>query len=463
MAPELLRIIQSASTPVAVPPDVPAPPTVPGPRGNVAGLRTLLDVMRRGVEASLDYRARYGDVYTFTLGGTPMVGIWDADAVHRILRSDDRAWSTAMGWMKFMFEGLDETRGNIGGLLAVDFEDHRIARKLVAPAFTTKAIDGYLATARRHFAETNAAWVARGHVDFKREGRTLLSRVAGEIFTGIRDPERMAVVDRALADFWNVQFAISRRAWLSPTFRRARRGFWKLLEILAELAPERRANGGEDLFSLLCNAPEREDLSDEDVVRIFVNILAAAFDTTSAGLASMAYLVAKHPEWQERLRAEAMAIGDRPVDVAAAREMKDHDLVWKETLRLYPVAAFLPRKTLREVEVGGHRLAPGTLALFASGAMGRHPAWWNEPDRFDPERFSPERAEDKKHPAISNPFGGGAHVCIGMQLATMEVKAFWQDLLRRCRVRLAPDYEAHSVATPLGSISGDVRLALEPL
>jgi cytochrome P450 len=143
--------------------------------------------------------------------------------------------------------------------------------------------------------------------------------------------------------------------------------------------------------------------------------------------------------------------------------MRLHELVWKETLRLMPVASFLPRRPLRDVKVGGHTLRAGTLALVAAGAMGRHPAWWNEPSKFDPERFTPERAEDKKHPGIYNPFGGGAHVCIGMQLATMEVKAFWHDLLRRCRFRLTKDYDGHHTASPLGTVSGKVELTLDPI
>ena len=54
-------------------------------------------------------------------------------------------------------------------------------------------------------------------------------------------------------------------------------------------------------------------------------------------------------------------------------------------------------------------------------------------------------------------------MCIGTQLATMEVKAFFHDLLRRCRFRLTHDYDAHHTASPLGIVSGDVELTLEPL
>jgi cytochrome P450 len=98
-----------------------------------------------------------------------------------------------------------------------------------------------------------------------------------------------------------------------------------------------------------------------------------------------------------------------------------------------------------------------------AGAMGRHPKWWKEPTKFDPERFAPERAEDKQHPGIYNPFGGGAHACVGMQLANFEAKAFWHKLLHACRFSLEKDYEARHTYNPLGCVSGSVSLRLEPL
>lgn len=93
----------------------------------------------------------------------------------------------------------------------------------------------------------------------------------------------------------------------------------------------------------------------------------------------------------------------------------------------------------------------------------RDPAWWTEPERFDPDRFSEGRAEDKKHKGLFLPFGAGAHACIGMQLATAEVKAFWHAMLTRCSFRLARDYEARHSFTPLGCVTGDVALVVERL
>jgi cytochrome P450 len=60
------------------------------------------------------------------------------------------------------------------------------------------------------------------------------------------------------------------------------------------------------------------------------------------------------------------------------------------------------------------------------------------------------------------PFGAGAHACVGAQIANVEVKAFWHAMLQRCRFRLATPYEARHGYLPIGILSGDIDLIVEP-
>jgi len=226
--------------------------------------------------------------------------------------------------------------------------------------------------------------------------------------------------------------------------------------------PQRRARGGEDLFSRLCCTPsDIEWVDDNAMVRLFIGVMLGAFDTTAAGVASMAYLLARHPTWQDRVREEALALGEGPIGYEDIRRLETADCAWKETLRLFPITSNLPRYTLRDVEIAGHRIPAGTLVLAAIGPAQRDAAWWTRPDRFDPDRFADGRAEDRKQPFM--PFGAGAHACIGTHLASAEVKAFWYAMVTRCRFRLARDYQGHHTYTPMGSISGDVGLVVERL
>lgn len=459
--PALLAHIKSPGRPHRAPKAPSLPTSIPGAAGFFGALDLLFGTLRHGVAHGVKQREKYGDIHQAQFVGVPMVFVWDADEIHKMMKNDERVWSTALGWDALMFEGLDPDAPNSGGLGTADFEDHRATRKLVQPAFTLKAIEGYLEIADRHFAKTLPAWIDRGAVSFKIEVRALLASVANEIFTGLSEPAQIASVDRALSDFWHGMMAIARNTWVSPTYRRSRAGLATLLRTFVALVPERRENPGVDLFSRLCAVTDNDGMTDEALVRVFVSIMFGAFDTTAAAMTSMAYLLAKHPEWQERLRAEAEAAGDAPLDVAAMKNMKEHEWAWKETLRLMPINSFLPRRALRPVTIAGHELPAGAFVAPMNGAIGRHPRWWKEPTKFDPARFSPERAEDKQHGGIFNPFGGGAHACIGMQLANMEMKIFWHRILRGCSFRLTRDYEARHTFTPMGMVSGHVGLTLE--
>ena len=313
------------------------------------------------------------------------------------------------------------------------------------------------------FARAIDRWVADGRVTFKPAIRRLLAEVSTRIFIGVDDPREAETLDRALADFWGGPMAMTKNRWLSPKWRRAMNGHRTLRETLRPKVAERRRGEGTDLFSRLCRTErEGEWLDDDRLVRLFIGLLAGAFDTTSLGLASMMHLLARHPEWQDRLREEARA-NPGPLAAEDVRRLEATDRAWKETLRLFPVSANIPRVSLRDVEVGGHRIPAGTLVQAMTGPLGRDPKWWTEPTKFDPDRFTTARAEDRKHPGAFVPFGAGAHACIGMHLSNLEAKLFCHALVTRCRFRLVDDREAGHEYAPLGSVKGDVGLVIEKI
>jgi cytochrome P450 len=379
--------------------------------------------------------------------------------VARIARNGDQAWSSALAWNVF-FDGIDSSSETLDMLVTLDFEPHREARRLLQPAFGAAATEGYLEAARPLFERAVDGWIAQGRVAFKPEVRRLLADVSSHIFLG--GDEDGAMLDHALADTWSAPLALAKNRWLSPAWRRAVRGHRRLREKLRARIPERRARGGDDLFSrMCCMARDVDWLDDDAMVRLFISVMLGAFDTTAAGLASMAYLLAKHPEWQERLREEALAAGRAPIAYEDMRRLEATDRVWKETLRLFPIVGGLPRCALRDAEIGGNHIPAGAFVLAMIGPAQRDAAWWTCPGRFDPDRFADARAEDKRSAGLFMPFGAGAHACIGSHLASVEVKAFWHAMVTRSRFRLARDYEGHHTYTPMGSVSGNVALVVE--
>jgi cytochrome P450 len=434
---------------------------IPGESGLWHGIANTLGVTQLGVAHLQAQVRRYGPIYRHMIGGDAAVFVSDADLLASIARNEDKTWSTALAYRRLFSPVMPgvETHDTITTL---DFDQHRDARRLLQPAFSPAALESYTEVAQSAFDPEIERWVKRGRVQFRAEARRLFADVAGRIFLGISDPSEAKWLDKATADVWASLTVLVRSALLNPTWRRALRGYQSLYSTLLTRVPGRRSSGGHDLFSLMCRG-QTEPFDDARLVRTFFGILMAAFDTTSLATTSMAYLLAKHPDWQERLRAEALAVSPAAAGFAGLKQLELHDRAWKETLRLYPLALGLPRFALRDVELLGHSIPAGTFVNALIGPVLRDPRYWTSPDQFDPDRFAPDRAEDKRHRGAYLPFGSGAHACIGLSLATLEAKTFWRTLLSRARIKLARNYRARHHFRPLGSVSGPVELILEAL
>jgi cytochrome P450 len=433
---------------------------VPGESGLWNGMKTIFGMFNEGYAFFLRQRGEFGDVIRTQFGFDPIVCVFDPELVSKILVNQDGAWSAALGW-RTLFDRIDTTSDTMDMLVGLDFAPHKDARKLMQPAFSHAAVTGYIEAATDEFAKALPTW--RGTVAFKPAVRRVFAGVAGRIFMGVDDPKDVAMIDRSMALFWAASMAPIKKRLVSRAWRQGLHGYRMLFEHLRALVPERR-RGPErnDLFTRLCKLPKDVDwIDDATLVRLFMSIMIAAFDTTSFAVSSMAYLLARHPEWQERLREESRRVSDDRVGRDHLAELEQMEWVWKETLRVFPVAPDAPRRTLRTVKLGEHELPAGTMTLPMLGPLLQHPKWWQKPDVFDPERFSPARAEHKQHRAIYLPFGAGAHACIGAQLAEVEAKVFFHQLLSKVRFRLADDQKVRHQFRPLGQVSGPVRLVFE--
>jgi cytochrome P450 len=108
-------------------------------------------------------------------------------------------------------------------------------------------------------------------------------------------------------------------------------------------------------------------------------------------------------------------------------------------MRLYPPVYALARRAEREDEIGGHRIAPGSLLVVSQWATHRHPRIWDDPETFNPDRFTPDQ-EAARHRYAYFPFGAGPRGCLGSHFAMQEAQIALAVLLRRYRLHapLAP-------------------------
>lgn len=458
--PAIVREVGDVGRPERALEDLPSLKHIPGKEGLLTGIANIWGWMKHG-QAHLQAQAkRYGPIYRIQIGPNVYVAVTDPALGGKILRNADGAWSTALGWLMMIGGVVD---GRVDSPATLDFGPHRDVRRLLQPAFKADALASYVQIANRHFAPEIGQWLADGRVAFKPKARMLFARVSAEVFLGLDDPTEADKLDKAMVDYWRGIMAPVRNTWVSPAWRAARRQYRDLVSHFSKQVQARRAGDGVDLFTRLCQTNEKVDwLDDEGLVRVLTGVMTASFDTTSAAVTSMAYVLATKPEWQERLRAEAQQPSQDGATYDGIKSLEELDWFWKETLRFYPVAAHVPRLALRDVTLGGYQIpAGGYITVVLSNAM-RDPSSWKEPDQFDPERFAPPRSEDKHNRGAFLPFGGGHHACIGSQLAGLQAKAFWYQFLRKARIRLARPYLAKHQYGPLGMVSGDVSLIVEP-
>jgi cytochrome P450 len=231
---------------------------------------------------------------------------------------------------------------------------------------------------------------------------------------------------------------------------------------------ERRESGDDrgDLLSMLLLAQDVEGdgqgLTDRQIRDEVVTIFLAGHETTASALAWSWYLLAQHPEAQQRLQAEVdEVLADRPATLADLPRLLYANGVFAESLRLYPIAAMIFRRALEDHAVGHYVIPRGGIVMLSQYAMHHDARFYADPEAFDPGRWAPELQAVRPRYSYF-PFGGGPRVCIGEGFATMEGVLVLATVLQRWRPQLLTEPEVRLDAK-FGTRPSDAwRFRLEP-
>lgn len=297
------------------------------------------------------------------------------------------------------------------GTPMVNMDDPRHARlrRIVFRAFTPKMlakIEGDIqATATRIVDDV----LAEGPRDFVAQVAARLPIHVICAMMGIPERARPYVLSRidAMTEYSGVRGSLA-----SPRTLRLLYGNLKAIvdlhRLVARLGEARRRDPSDDLVSALVNAnPDGERLSVKELGSFFDLLLVAGNETTRNALAHGLKLFTDHPDQRDLL------LGDYDARIGGAIE---------EIVRyVSPIIQF--RRTLTEDhELGGHRFRAGDKVVLFYPAANRDPEVFADPDVFDITR-SP-------NPHVG--FGGpGPHLCLGANLARMELKIMFRELYTR--------------------------------
>jgi cytochrome P450 len=302
----------------------------------------------------------------------------------------------------FSSEGTDTAQGLLPMIQALDPPRHDGLRQLVSKAFTPRRMADMEPRIRAIARELIDGFAGAGEADLLAQfARHLPSRVIGEML-GVPAERR----EQFLA--WTESMVEARPA--TTPAERNRHPALRIYQEFARLLQERRSERRDDLMSALLDAElDGRRLDQDELLGFCFVLIVAGNDTTTNLIAPGAVLLAGHPD-QRRLLVED------PGRIPGAVE---------EMLRFESPAQALPRVTRRPVTLHGREIPEGALVRLVWAAANHDEREFPDADRFDVTRSIP------RHLA----FGQGVHFCLGANLARLEARVAFEELLARL-----PDY-----------------------
>src|SRR6266446_7180581 len=454
----------------------PMPPRPPGPRG-LPWLGTSFMASRDSTRKLTQWARDYGDIVYYHFLDFHFYILFHPQHIEQVLlgKTDN--------FVKGITSRADtELIGN--GLLTSDGDFWRRQRKLSNPAFHRESLVRYADITTEEATRLLQRWKNGETLNIHNDMMNVTLRIVLRSLFGSDLGESMKVIEPALdaimvssSGFHSIAFFLG-----IPTPTRARhfravreidrvvyaliaRGREKLKSSSGRVADAERqtAGGAKDLLTLLLTARDDDgnSMSDQQLRDEVITLLLAGHETTALNLSWSWYLLAQHPEVEEKLHAELDAVlGGRPPSAADLPKLQYTDRVIRETLRLNPPAWRIFRRTQEPFTVGEYVLPAGSNIVLSQWVTQRDPRWFSEPERFHPDRWSEEAMA--KFPRFAYfPFGGGPRVCIGAGFAMMEATLLLATIAQRYRMRLTPNQRI----TPMPSITlrprNGIRVSLE--
>ncbi len=171
-------------------------------------------------------------------------------------------------------------------------------------------------------------------------------------------------------------------------------------------------------------------------------------------------IAATHPDARARFHEEVdRVLQGRAPNAGDLVNLPYTRAVFDESLRLYPPAVAVQRKTSSAITIGGIALPAEAIILVGVYNLHRHPAFWPDPDRFMPERWLDGERPDTRCAYL--PFGAGPRACVGTHFATVEGPLLLALIGRHYDPRLAQEHVEPELMVTLRP-KGGIRMILHP-
>ncbi|RIB17060.1 cytochrome P450 [Gigaspora rosea] len=205
-------------------------------------------------------------------------------------------------------------------------------------------------------------------------------------------------------------------------------------------------------------------MTDDEIRGIMFDAFAAGTDTTSNTFCFVLYYITHHPEVKEKLLDELRTVfkddWSRPVTMDDLNKLRYCEAIIKETSRIRPTVSMVSRFGDQVDEVAGYKWPADILFIMYVRGINNNPRYWKDPEKFNPDRFYDPKEIEKQQKFAFTMFGGGVRMCLGRNLAMIEMKILLASLYRKFDVELVDMKAPLNVTTSTVTICQhlDVRM-----
>jgi len=352
-----------------------------------------------------DWMREFAPVYRDETGDPPVWAVTLYEDVMAVSK-DARTFSSA--------QGMRPDSPAIPSMINMDDPLHKRRRNLVNTGLTARRVAALEPKTREICAKLIDRALQKGRFDFVREIAAPLPMILIGDMLGVEPADRDTLLR------WSDDLLKALSSTATPELATAALSAFSEYKAYNEkVVADRRKNPRDDLISVLVHAEiEGERLDDEALLQESLLILIGGDETTRHVISGGMQQLLRHPEQRDLLARE-------PARIPRAVE---------EMLRWVSPIQNMSRTLTRDVELRGQRLHAGDKLLLLYGAANRDARAFVQPQRFDCDR------DPNNHVA----FGGyGTHHCMGANLARLELRVMFEELLARAPgLELVPDEPA---------------------
>ena len=311
-------------------------------------------------------------------------------------------------------------------LVSMDGTAHSRQRRLISAGFTPRMVARLEEQMRRWAVSIVDDALARGSCDFVADVAYQLPMhmIADIVGIPVADRRWLFKITNDFLEAGNPDRGLSQEQQMAIQA--------EMFQYARTLGEEKRARPQDDVWTLLSTMViesdgERTALSEIELDLFFLLLTVAGSETTRSAIALGLIALLNNPDQLEALRRDASRL---PAAV-------------EEILRWSSPVSYFARRATRDTEIHGVPIAAGQRITLWYPSANRDEEVFADPFRFDIRRAPNE------HVAFG---GGGAHFCLGANLARREIAILFEELLRRTRrieIVGAPTYGALGIYNPI--------------